>query len=57
MFLMSHIRTRRTRNQTKDRYNFVLYGHVLVPLHVLLRILQLVDLQDFVATYSYNRPF
>ena len=57
MFLTSHLRAIRTRNQTKDTYNFMAYGHILVPLRVLLRILQLVDLQEFVAPYSYKRPF
>ena len=45
------------RNPTKDKYNSVPYGHILVPLHVTLRILQIVDLQEFVAPYSYKRPF
>ena len=38
MFLTSHLRTMRTSNQKKFRYIFVPYGHVLVPLHVPLRI-------------------
>ena len=36
MFPRSHIRTMRTRNQTKFKYISVPYGHVLVPLlHIL----------------------
>ena len=33
------------------------YGHVLVPLCVTLRLLQIVDIQELVDTYSYKRPF
>ena len=57
MFPASHLRTMRTRNQTKYRYNYVPYGHVIVTLRVPLRIFQLVDLQEFVAPYSYKRSF
>ena len=57
IFLTSHLSTIRTRNHTIFRYNFVPYGHVLVPMHVPLRILQLVDIQEIVAPYSYKRPF
>ena len=57
MFLTRHLRKIRARNPTKDKYNSVPYGHILVPLHVTLRILQIVDLQEFVAPYSYKRPF
>ena len=57
MFLTSNMRTMRTRNQKKFRYILVPYGHVIVPLRVPLRILQLVDIQEPVATYSYKRPF
>ena len=57
MFLTSRLRTMRTRNKMKFQYIFVPYGHVLVTLRVLLRILQLVDIQELVAPYSYKRPF
>ena len=57
MFPKSHLRTTRTRNWTNFQYIYVSHGHVLVPLHVLLRILQLVDHQGLVTTYSYKRPF
>ena len=36
---------------------FVLYGHVLVPLHVPLRIFHIFDLQEFSAPYSCKRSF
>ena len=57
MFPTIHLRTMRTRNQTKFRYIYVPYGHVLVDLRVPLRILPLVDLQELVAPYSYKLPF
>ena len=46
----------RTRNQAKYRYNCVPHGHVLIPLRVPLQIFQHVNIQEFVAPYSYNRP-
>ena len=57
MFLTSHLRTIRTRNQTEFQYISVLYGHILVTLRVPLRLFRLVDLQESVAPYSYKRPF
>ena len=57
MFLTSHLRTMRKRNQTEFQYISVLYGHVLVTLRVPLWLLWLVDLQESVAPYSYKRPF
>ena len=57
ILLTSNLRTTRTRNQTKLRYIFGPYGHVLVPLLVPLRILKIVDLQEVVTPYSYKRPF
>ena len=57
MFLTSHTRTMKKRNQTKFQYISVPYGHVLVPLHGTLRILQIIDLQELVSLYSYKRPF
>ena len=47
----------RTRNQTKFINIFVPYGHVLVTLRVSLWILQIVDIQEPVAHYSYKHPF
>ena len=57
MFTTGRLSTRRTRNQTKGRCNCVPYVHVLVTLRVPLRVLQLVDIQEFVAPCSYKRPF
>ena len=57
MFPKIHMRTTRTRNQTKFKYSSVPYGHVLVALRVPFRILQLVGLQEPVAPYSYKRTF
>ena len=57
MFPTSHLRTTRTRNQTKFQYISVPYGHVLITFRVPLRIFQLVDLQEPVAPYSYKCPF
>ena len=57
MIPKSHLRTMRTRNQTKLHYIYVPYGHVLVTLLVPLRILQFVDIKELVAPYSYKRPF
>ena len=38
MFLTIHLRTMRKSNQTNFRYIFVPYGHVIVPLSVILQI-------------------
>ena len=45
------------RNPTKFQPISVQYGHVLVILRVPLRLVQIIDLQEPVAPYSYNRPF
>ena len=55
MFPTSHLKMMRTRNQTKSQYISVLYGRVIVTLRVPLRILQLVNIQELVAPYSYTR--
>ena len=57
MFLKTRLRKMKTRYQTKYRHNFVPYGHALVPLRDTFQLLKLVDIQEFVATYSYKRPF
>ena len=57
IFTTIHLRTMRARNQTKDIYNFVPYVHALVPLRVLLRLSHIVDTQEFVFPYSYERQF
>ena len=57
MFLTSHLRMMGTSNQTKFQYISVPYGHVIVPLHVPLRIFQTVYLQELDAPHSYNCPF
>ena len=57
IFLTSRLRAMRTRNPTKFQYISVPYGHVIVLLRVPLLILQLVDLQEPVAPYSYKRLF
>ena len=41
MFTTSHLMTKRTRNQKKFQYIIMLYGHVLVPLRVTLRLCSL----------------
>ena len=41
MFPTIHLRKSSTRNQMKYRHNFVPYGHILVPLHVTLRLFSL----------------
>ena len=55
MFLMSHLMTTRTRNQTKFRYIFVLHGHIIVFVCVILWILILLIFREIFATYSYKR--
>ena len=50
-FPISHMMTKRLRNQTKFRYIIVPYGQVFVLLRVPLRILQLIDRQEPVASY------
>ena len=52
MFLTSHLRTMRMRDQTKFQYISVPYGLVIFPLRVPLRLLQLADLQELVVHYS-----
>ena len=54
IFPTIHLRTMRMRNQTKFQYISVPYGHVIVPLRVPLRLLQLVDIQELIAPYSYK---
>ena len=45
------------KESEKNPYIFVPYGHVIVPLCVPLRILQLVDLQELVDPYSCKHTF
>ena len=41
----------------KFQYISMPYGHILFPLCFPLGFLQLVDIREPVATYSYKRPF
>ena len=47
MFPTSHLMMKRTSNQTKFRYIIVLYGHVLVPSRVTLRLCSLLIYRIF----------
>ena len=57
MFPTNHLMTKRTRNQTKFRYIFVPYGHVLVPSLFPLRLCSLLIFSNLLLLINKSVHF